>query len=97
MSHIKETAQTAGRPRSAGLFDLRIIIAVLFVIYGVVLTIMGAFGQSAADDAKTGGININLWAGIVMIVFALAFAAWARWRPVVIEAPVTPEDMPPAQ
>lgn len=95
MTH--ESGKSAPVNKTAGLFDLRYILALLFGIYGVVLTIMGAVSFTAADSAKTGGININLWAGIVMIVFAAVFAGWARVRPVVIEPTVAPEDMPPAQ
>jgi hypothetical protein len=36
---------------------------------------------------KTGGVNANLWAGIVMVVVAAAFAAWSRIRPIVVTAP----------
>ena len=90
-------AQSTEKRQTAGLFDLRYILALLFGIYGIVLTIMGAVNFSSADSQKTGGININLWAGIVMIVFAAVFAAWAKWRPVVIETTVAPEDMPPAE
>ncbi|MGH3626364.1 MAG: hypothetical protein ACRDRL_02810 [Sciscionella sp.] len=74
--------QNAPVSRSAGLFDLRYILALLFIVYGVVLTIMGLVSFSAADRAKTGDININLWAGVIMIVVALLFAGWAWLRPV---------------
>ena len=33
--------------------------------------------------AKAGGIDINLWSGIVMIVVAALFALWAWLRPLV--------------
>ena len=32
------------RKRTAGAFDIRLIIAALFFIYGIVLTVMGATG-----------------------------------------------------
>ena len=62
------------------LFDLRMVIGGLLVLYGVVLTILGLV---AADDAraKAAGININLWAGLVILAGGAVFLAWARLRP----------------
>ena len=63
------------------LFDLRLIIAFLFGLYGVVLVVIG-FGFTSDDDLKKAeGININLWAGIAMVVLAAVFATWATLRP----------------
>lgn len=62
------------------LFDLRWLIAGMFVVYGIVLIITGIF-DSQAELAKAAGVRINLWAGIGMLVVGLFFAAWARWRP----------------
>jgi hypothetical protein len=63
------------------LFDLRTIIAILFAFYGVILTIMGLFFETPEDIAKAGGINLNLWSGVVMIIVAAGFVLWARARP----------------
>ncbi len=63
------------------LFDLRLIIAFLFGLYGVVLVVMGLAFTSDADLKKAEGVNINLWAGIAMVVVAALFAAWAMLRP----------------
>ena len=68
---------------SAALFDLRTVIAVLFGIYGVILTILGLLGTSPADLEKAGGIALNLWTGIGMIVIAGLFVAWLLLRPAV--------------
>jgi hypothetical protein len=70
--------------RKAGAFDIRTLIAALIGSYGVVLTIMGLIGVSDAQLAKSDGLNINLWAGLGMIVVAAGFQAWAMWRPVII-------------
>ena len=48
------------------------------------LVIVGLIDSEAARE-KTGGVNANLWAGLAMVVFALAFFAWARLRPVVVD------------
>ena len=75
----KETVGTGDAPSaSSALFDLRTVIAILFLVYGVVLTVMGFVSDSPAELAKAGGIDINLWSGIVMIVIGAAFVAWAR-------------------
>ena len=60
------------------LFDLRMVIGGLLALYGVVLTIMGLF---ASDDAKAAGININLWAGLIILAGGAVFLAWALLRP----------------
>ena len=54
----------AEKGHRAGLFDLRLIIAVLFGVYGVVLTIVGLGFTSDEDLAKADGLNINLWSGL---------------------------------
>ena len=41
---------------------------------------------------KAGGVNANLWVGLAMIAFALAFALWARLRPIVVASPETGDD-----
>ena len=75
------------KKQRAGLFDLRYVLALLFVVYGVVLTVMGLAFTSQAGLDKAAGININLWGGIVMLVVGIVFALWARLRPIVV--PVT--------
>jgi hypothetical protein len=84
----KETAVDQGgteAPPSAAsqLFDLRSIIALLFGVYGIVLTIQGLFFESEEQLQKAGGIDINLWSGIIMIIMAALFALWAWLRPLV--------------
>jgi hypothetical protein len=73
-----------GAPHKAGAFDIRVFIGSLIGIYGLVLTIAGLIGPSAGDLAKSGGVNINLWAGLGMIAVAAGFVLWARLRPVVV-------------
>ena len=71
----------------AGAFDIRNVIAGLIGFYGVVLVVMGFVVDDPAAREKTGDVNANLWAGLAMVVFALAFVLWARLRPVIVEAP----------
>ena len=80
---IAETEQAEARDRASGissLFDLRMVIGGLLALYGVVLTVMGLFASSDAK-AKAAGININLWAGLVILAGGAVFLAWARLRP----------------
>ncbi|HEY9251514.1 MAG TPA: hypothetical protein VIP06_02565 [Nocardioides sp.] len=67
------------------LFDIRNVIGSLLAVYGVILLLMGLFGDPEVD--KTGGPNANLWAGIVLLVVGAAFIAWGVLRSVVPDAP----------
>jgi hypothetical protein len=66
--------------RAANLFDLRRIIGGLFIVYGVLLAVLGLFDSQEEID-KAAGVNINLWAGLGMLVFGLLMIAWALARP----------------
>ncbi|EIE98510.1 hypothetical protein [Saccharomonospora glauca] len=72
--------------RGAQAFDIRLIIALLIGVYGVVLTVMGIGFTTDEDIAKAADININLWTGIGMLIFAGLFTLWARLRPVTVPA-----------
>src|SRR3954453_7180754 len=78
-------SQDGGRKHTAGAYDVRFFIAGLIGFYGIVLVVMGLFDDSADDKAKTGDVNANLWAGLVMVVVALAFFVWTRLRPIVVD------------
>lgn len=69
------------------LFDIRTIVGALLGSYGVILVITGLVHDTAAEEAKTGGINVNLWAGLGMAAVSLAFIVWALLRPVVPPEP----------
>lgn len=69
------------------LFDLRTVIGGLFAVYGLVCLIWGLVSYTAADKAKTGNINLNLWAGIGMLVVSALFLVWAFTRPLQPDAP----------
>jgi hypothetical protein len=72
--------------RLANRFDIRRLIGGLFLLYGLILTAMGIFGSSHVKN-KAAGINIDLWAGIGMLVFAALMIAWALLRPVEPDPP----------
>jgi hypothetical protein len=46
--------------KSGRLFDLRWLIAGMFVVYGIVLIIVGIF-DGAPERKKASGVRINLW------------------------------------
>jgi glucose uptake protein GlcU len=62
------------------LLDIRRIIAGLLGLYGVILLVAGIVGSSAQKN-KAAGVNINLWAGIVLLLMATFFLVWALTRP----------------
>jgi hypothetical protein len=62
-------------------FDLRRILGALFLLYGLVITVVGLV-QTPVDLRKTGGIAINLWTGIALLVVGGLFLVWDRLSPV---------------
>lgn len=71
---------------SSRLFDLRILIGGLFVLYGIVLFVASFFTSDQART-KAGGVNINLWLGIAMFILGVLFSVWARLRPLRLGGP----------
>lgn len=67
---------------TAGAFDIRMFIGALIGLYGAVLLVLGLFFFDAAASQKTDGMNANLWAGIIMLAFAIAMAVWAKLDPI---------------
>src|SRR5689334_10225330 len=85
---IEATEEAQRVSAAARLFDVRRVIGGLFVVYGVVVTLIGLFdGKSEIDKAQ--GVRINLWSGLGMLVLG-------QWiRPA--EAPSAPSDESPDQ
>jgi hypothetical protein len=73
-------SETPSTRRAANLFDLRRIIGGLFVVYGLLLTVLGLFDSQEEID-RAAGVNINLWAGLGMLVFGILMLVWALTRP----------------
>lgn len=86
---MPELTNRPGRPirrpdrrHQAGALDIRNIIGGLLATYGVILVLMGVFGDAETD--KTGGVNANLWAGLALLVVGGAFLLWARLKPLLV-------------
>ena len=59
--------------------DLRYPIGGLFAALGVLLAVFGGVTASNTEMyAKSGGLNINLWWGIVLLVTGMVFLLLAR-------------------
>ena len=61
--------------------DIRIPIGLMFSIIGLIITIFGLFTNSNTElYAKSLSININLWMGLLMLVFGgiMLFFAWRK-------------------
>jgi hypothetical protein len=78
---MTETETSQSRvAQAANLFDLRRIIGGVFIVLGLLLTILGLF-ESQAEIDKAAGVNINLWTGLGMLAFGIFMITWALTRP----------------
>ena len=78
----------------ARLLDLRTYICCLFAIFGVTVTIEGLFTDSA-ELQKAAGVNINLYAGISMLVLSAVMGVWAIAVPPEVPQPAADADQLP--
>ena len=76
----------AAAAKAANRFDIRRIIGGLFLLYGVILTVVGLLGSDDIKN-KAAGVNVNLWTGVAMLVFGALMVTWALTRPVEPRAP----------
>lgn len=68
----------------ANRFDIRRLIGGLFLVYGLILLILGLVGSHAVKT-KAAGINVDLWTGLGMLIFGAVMVFWALSKPVVPE------------
>ncbi len=66
--------------RAANWFDVRRLIGGVFALYGLILLILGLAGSHHVKT-KADGIDIDLWPGIGMLIFAALMLVWAFSRP----------------
>jgi hypothetical protein len=57
--------------------DIRLPIGLMFALLGALLTISGLVADAAAYQRSL-GININLWWGLVMLLFGIVMAVLGR-------------------
>jgi hypothetical protein len=64
--------------------DLRLPIGLMFTIVGILLIVFGLMSDEAIY-ARSLGINVNLWWGLVLLAFGVVMLAFAirasRWLP----------------
>ncbi|MDD4645352.1 MAG: hypothetical protein PHY99_05120 [Bacteroidales bacterium] len=59
--------------------DIKIPIGLLFTIFGLILSVYGLItGSETAFYAKSLGYNVNLWTGVVMLLFGVFMLYLAR-------------------
>ena len=56
--------------------DLRLPIGLMFSIFGAMLVVFGLVADPAIY-ARSLGVNVNLWWGLVLLVFGLVMLAFA--------------------
>jgi len=56
--------------------DLRLPIGLMFAIYGAILVVFGWMSDKAIYERSL-GINVNLWWGLVLLVFGILMLALA--------------------
>ena len=81
ISEAEHAGEESRAERAANLFDVRRFIGGLFVLYGLILFVLGV-GASDAEVEKAAGVNVNLWTGLAMLIVGALFLAWAFTRPV---------------
>ena len=59
-------------------FDIRLPIGYLFTTFGALLVLFGLFTANADMYQRSLGINIDLWWGVVLLIFGLLMAFAAR-------------------
>jgi hypothetical protein len=95
MTSPQERPDESNAELLAKLFDLRAFTGALFLIFGVIVTIVG-LGASDAEIRKAAGINLALILGIIMLAMGAIFIVWLLLRPpqLLHSHEVTEEDLP---
>jgi hypothetical protein len=87
---LAQTAEAEKVSAAARLFDVRRVIGGLFVVYGVIVTLLGIFDSPSEID-KAQGVRINLWMGLAMLALGAFFLIWLRLRPTKVPAAKDPD------
>jgi hypothetical protein len=95
MTSPEEKAGEKGTDFLAKLFDIRSFTGALFLIFGVIVTVVG-LTASDADIDKSAGLNLALILGPIMLAMGAIFIVWLLLRPpeLLQSHEVTEEDLP---
>jgi len=95
MTTPEERAGERATDPLALLFDIRSFTGALFLIFGVIVTIVG-LTASDADIQKSAGVNLALLLGLIMLVLGAIFITWLLLRPpeLLHSHEVTEDDLP---
>ena len=58
--------------------DLRLPIGIIFTIYGFILIGYGIFTRASSIYGKSLGINVNIYWGIILLIFGLVMYYFAK-------------------
>jgi hypothetical protein len=97
MSDSDSSSSTPARRHQAGWFDIRNVIGLLLLIYGLVLLALGLFNANDTELARADGVNANLWAGIGITAVGAFFMIWAQVRPIVVDEAEVAKDKQAAE
>jgi putative Mn2+ efflux pump MntP len=62
------------------MLDIRIPIGLMFGTFGIILMLFGLFSTNEIYETHSLGINVNLWWGLAMLVFAGLMLLLSRWK-----------------
>lgn len=61
--------------------DIKIPIGLLFTCIGLLMSIYGIFTYGSTTlYAKSLNVNINLWSGLLMLVFGVLMLVFSKWK-----------------
>jgi len=69
--------------------DIRVPLGLIFLITGGLMSVYGLFTRNSAIYERSMGVNLNLWWGLIMLVFGAVmfyFGRQQKWQ----DDPVTP-------
>ena len=88
------TGSDGGGKRTAGIFDIRVIIGALLGLFGLILLLTSLFSNPQAQVPRANDVDLNLWTGLSLLAAAAIFILWARLRPIVVDESAASGDRP---
>jgi len=79
------TGSDGGGKRTAGIFDIRVIIGALLGLFGLILVLTSLFSNPQAQVPRANDVDLNLWTGLSLLAAAAIFILWARLRPIIVD------------